>query len=242
MKRIHDSFLSLFIFLVIITHFSYCYSQNTDIQIASDSSLFFTLKSQIDNEVDLTDYLYILEDSSGAITQEEILKDQRLTEFIPFNNIKQPLNPKSVYWGKFTIKNHLRNNYSYGLSLGKVNFINVYIPDSTGAFKIIKTGDYLPNSKNDEIKELTNTILIHIHQNEITDSLFIAYIKFWNINNTSPELNVKLKNLYYFEQNISQLRNRRNLLQGIFHGILWIIVIYSICMFNILLKCYIILI
>ena len=92
-------------------------------------------------------HLDILEDSTGGLTIEDVVREPFSAKFIA----NQDTNPNfgftpSVYWIRFSLKENLERNKTWLLEIAYPLFdhINVYFPADDGEYLEKKAGDLLP--------------------------------------------------------------------------------------------------
>jgi len=167
----------------------------------------------------LKDHLYILADSSHKWTFSEVLKSR--DEFVEFNDGMKWERGLS-YWGKFQIKNTTQNTLDLTLLLSYADYIDFYYGFDSGDYKIIKAGFLLPHSQHSQPELHPLMVQFTIPSGETA----VCYPNFWNEDFGSPEMAVKM----WDSKQAKEIYNpeRRNLFQGIFQGILWIMIIYNL--------------
>ncbi|OJJ21064.1 hypothetical protein BKI52_10865 [marine bacterium AO1-C] len=175
----------------------------------------------------LNQYLYIFKDSTNELTFNQISQKKLQSKFIPFDKFKKG-NPRflrnQVYWAKLTLSNKSNRNH-WILYAGKGSIIELYSPDKKGNYVKKINGRLVSRSERDIsqlIVESTYKFHLHITSSGTTD----IYIKLKG-KIFSPGFNIKLEPPYRYLTKESQL----NYFQSIFHGALWIILLYNVILF-----------
>lgn len=193
------------------------------ITISSDSDIEF---------LDLNKNLQIFEDETAAMEIREIITSQKPL-FKPFEEIKTEFKAKSAIWGKLNIYNKTNETKNYllisdrGNIINMNNYVNVFVLDDKIRLAEMVSGKLLPLSQKNYENNVVNAFPISIPANKNLS----FYIQIRNVNNYAPKFNLSLENQSKFEKNYSEKVARKNLIQGIFQGIIWVIFIYALIMF-----------
>lgn len=114
-----------------------------------------SLVVQVTNEVsklqNLNDFLYILEDTTNALTFQQVRSPQGQKRFVPYTSFhkKNPhLKKKRAYWAKITFHNQSDRNH-WILSSGAASYIELYTPTKDGKYQKKINGRLVAASKRD---------------------------------------------------------------------------------------------
>ncbi|WP_157558321.1 7TM diverse intracellular signaling domain-containing protein [Microscilla marina] len=171
--------------------------------------------------------MYILEDSSNSLSFKQITSSKYHNYFIPYNEFqkKSPrLQRERVYWAKLTLYNQSSRNH-WILYAAKGANIQLYYPDNNGHYSKKLNGRLVPQSLRDISK--------HIVEFKYKFRLFLPvqkkitiYIRLKGVMYT-PRYTLKLRSPQAYLHEESTL----NIIQGVFQGALWIILLYNIILF-----------
>ncbi len=176
----------------------------------------------------ITDYLFILEDKNQQYGIEEVIAKKE--EFESYQIIEKntsfhrPLNKNSTYWARLKIRNQLERDSDWYLFVGSCSYAKVFIPQQDGSFQIEKTGMLLPTSERSVKQERSNKVKFMIPEESRELEIFIRMETEFVF---EPYFNVALKSPDVWNKFIYD----RNLVQGIFQGILWIMILYNFSIF-----------
>ncbi len=186
----------------------------------------FSLSSLQEEFNDLNHYLQIIEDTTNDLTIEDITSEDFKSRFVPYHQAvqnedgkPQPLNPESAYWGKISIKNSLQIDKEWILFLGVANFAEAYFPKKDGGWFIRESGRLVPASE--KAINLGRDCVIPLTISHIDEPITI-YIRLKSLDHRSPFFQVHLQTRRKWDSDFLN----RNLFQGIFQGILWILIFY----------------
>jgi len=180
----------------------------------------FEIDTNYSEKKDFDNYLFLLEDKNSSYTIEEVIQQEK--NFLERQQIKQ-LNKDNVYWGKISIKNTLPSN-EWILRVGRGNSkVEVYIQNPQGKIKKVLTGRYVRFSKKSIPEPKNDDVFLRLAQNDI----YTLYIRAETTDQRKP--NFKLK--FFSTQEYYQASRDRNLLQGIFQGLVWVMLLYNLLIF-----------
>lgn len=211
-------FLSFFLLLFIKPSFA----QET-IVISNDSEIEF---------LNLNKHLQIFEDETAAMEIREIITSQKPL-FKPFEEVKTEFKPKSAIWGKFNINNKTNQAKNFllisdrGNIINMNNYVHVYVLDDKIRLAEMISGKLLPLSQKNYENNAINAVSIAVPAQKNLS----YYIQIRNVNNYIPRFDLSLENQSKFEKNYTEKVARKNLIQGVFQGIIWVIFLYAIIMF-----------
>ncbi|TRX57696.1 GHKL domain-containing protein [Fulvivirga sp. M361] len=180
----------------------------------------YVLNVDVVDPVSLNDHCLVYPDSTGELSLESILS--KTIKGYPLNEVGD-LKENVTYWGVFRIKSNAGADQDLLLDLGENNFAELYIfKDSLLAH--YETGELVAGSK----KQLPNgrkmsTFPIKTYTGETVT----FYVRVSNSLHFSPVLDPMI----CAPQQWWQGRRLETMLQAIFHGILGLLIIYSIIFF-----------
>lgn len=214
MKKVQPLFIVLFLF-----GYSLCFASTVQPVLVIDET---------QNEfTQLTDYLTILEDPEHAFTIGEVSSTSFQKSFQPYAQFSEKLNHKHTYWGKIVFKSNLSRDSDWILlfeDYWPINFVEAYVARGGENFKLKKAGKLTPTPALDVKEGRFNKINIFIPKgNEPTT----VYLKIHNIDHRPLDFNLTLQHQVHW----LRLLEINDILQAIFHGILWVMIIYNFFMF-----------
>lgn len=180
----------------------------------------FTLTPQNQELNQLNDYLEIMEDSSNSMTIEQVTSKKNIERFVSYHEIKS-LNAESAYWGKISIKNDFQIDKEWILFLGVANFAQAYFPVQGGNWLMQETGRLVPASR--KTINLGRDCVIPLTFSQL-DAPITFYIRLKSIDHRTPFFQVLLQTRRMWDAGFL----KRNLFQGLFQGILWILIFYHL--------------
>ncbi len=222
------SFSLAFLFYLIC--FVSAFSQNQQVEIVKlDSPLDINPKATFDIKNEnvahdsLLNYAFVYSDYTKKQTFEEITKQQ--DKFVKHSDTTS-WNPDCVHWVRITINNTLPHEYEWVLNLGKdLNYVDVFDPLPTlNQYAHKRNGIFIsPSERNiDEMVSQTKVQISFLPKSKKT-----LFIRYENINNRPVRADLRLIKKDTFEQEVKY----RNLSQGIFQGLIWIMVFYNFLIF-----------
>lgn len=215
---------------ILIFTLNFAFSQKEKIEkVIIDASFDTTPKAIFDikNEKvvhdSLLNYAYLYTDCSKDKTFQEIINLQN--DFIPYSDTVT-WNPNCIYWVKITINNTLPHEHEWVLNLGKdLNLVDVFDPlPALNEYSHKINGIFVPPSERN-IDEIVSQTKVRV--NFLPKSKKTLFIRYQNINNRPIKVDLKLIKKDKFEQEVKY----RNLSQGIFQGLIWIMVFYNFLIF-----------
>jgi len=222
--------LIFFTFLLFLIAYSTAFSQKEQVEIVDlDVSLDTTPKAAFDikNEKVIQDSLlndaFIYLDCNQQLSFQEIVNLQNT--FVKYSDTVT-WNPNCAYWVKITINNTLPHEYEWVLNLGKdFNLIDVFDPlPALNQYAHKRNGIFVsPTDRN--IDEMVSQAKVRV--NFLPKSKKTLFIRYQNINNRPIKADLKLIKKDKFEEDVKY----RNLSQGIFQGLIWIMVFYNFLIF-----------
>lgn len=177
----------------------------------------------LSKRIALTDHIQLWADSSGQLTFSEVRETLSERPFVPAENIK----PRAdiVYWGRLVLESRLRETTRWRMLLFG-DYVTAYVEDPDGSFAIKKTGGMRPGSELDIPEEW-----FHIQVPLKPGQVSAVYFRLENLTHTNMSIRSRLEYEPDRIERLHQLIARRNLTQGLFHGMIWIMVIYNLLIF-----------
>ncbi|WP_338814628.1 7TM diverse intracellular signaling domain-containing protein [Bernardetia sp. Wsw4-3y2] len=215
---------------ILIFTLNFAFSQKEKIEkVIIDASFDATPKAIFDikNEKvvhdSLLNYAYLYVDCSKNKPFQEIINLQN--DFIPYSDTVT-WSPNCIYWVKITINNTLPHEHEWVLNLGKdLNLVDVFDPlPALNEYSHKINGIFVPPSERN-IDEIVSQTKVRV--NFLPKSKKTLFIRYQNINNRPIKVDLKLIKKDKFEQEVKY----RNLSQGIFQGLIWIMVFYNFLIF-----------
>ena len=208
----------LFILLLLVGH-SLCFALPVQpVLVIDDKQNEFT---------GLTEYLTIVEDPTHAFTIEEVSSPEFQDNFQPYAQFSEKLNHKHTYWGKIVFNSNLSRDSDWILlfeDYWPINYVEAYITRDGKSFTLKKAGKLTPTSELDVKEGRYNKISIFIPKG---NDLTTVYLKIRNVDYRPIDFDLTLQHQVYW---LKQLEIN-DILQAIFHGILWVMIIYNFFMF-----------
>ncbi|WP_375559136.1 7TM diverse intracellular signaling domain-containing protein [Bernardetia sp. OM2101] len=216
---------SLFIFT-----FSFAFSQREQIEKVNIAPSFdtnpkavFDIKNEKVTHDSLLNDAFVYVDCTQKKNFQNIVELQN--EFIKYSDTVS-WNSNCIYWVKITINNTLPHEHEWVLNLGKdLNLVDVFDPlPALNQYAHKRNGIFVsPSERNiDEIVSQTKVRVSFLPKSQKT-----IFIRYQNINNRPIKADLKLIKKDKFEQDVKY----RNLSQGIFQGLIWIMVFYNFLIF-----------
>ncbi|UZR94780.1 7TM diverse intracellular signaling domain-containing protein [Chondrinema litorale] len=181
----------------------------------------FVIENEEDNYNHLETYLYCLVDSTNSIVVEDILNSQY--NFVPHNQLfeTQKANPDYALWGYIRLVNPKRHKIKTILNTSSIgtNYVDVYYRDIDGNLIHKKTGEYVPYDEKDIKNSRSNKVNLEISAGTYID----VYFRIKNKDNRTPRFQISLESNNSFHRSIES----RNIFQGVFLGVISIMVLYN---------------
>ena len=169
--------------------------------------------------VDINSYLMILDDIPPHLSFEEVQKLSEGKSYSYYSRINNtPLQQSS--WAKFSLINKSAEEFEWLLFTGDNDLVEVYITQKNGGYVLKKSGNATPISQKDIKKGYKSKVLLHLLP-EQTNEIFI---KIKQHGHKTPVFDLKIAHPEAWQQKILE----RNLVQGLFQGILWMMIFYSL--------------
>ncbi|WP_020531754.1 sensor histidine kinase [Flexithrix dorotheae] len=173
----------------------------------------------------LNQYLSIFEDQTNLLTFNEIISEKYANKFLPLKSFDQPLKASNTYWGKISIKNNASEDKQWLFQTAQkgTNFSEVYYFDKKGKLVTKESGEYVPFEEKELPKNRKCKVILSIP----AKTTYNVFIKIKNVDKRPPVFDVKISSIESYHQELEQ----RNLFQGIFQGIIWIMMVYNLFLY-----------
>ena len=185
---------------------------------------------QKDGTFYITEYIDYFYDSLCEYNIQQVAANDFVSNFETYQNIPyredyyRALDDKGCYWAKVTLKNKLQYDSEWFLILGTGKTLDVYTETDKGSFELKRTGLLVNVPDRDVQTERGNKVKILIPS---AKEDFTFYIRLETVPNMYSYFNIALKSPEEWHQFIYQ----RNLSQGFFQGIIWIMLLYNLSIF-----------
>ena len=192
------------------------------VSLIAQNQNILTVKSnqkriKINNE-----YIEIYKDLNKKLTFKEISSDS----FVQFNscsNFDEKLKINTNYWLKFQIKNITDEKGNWTIEFQSIPILDIYILDKTGKVEKFRAGTQVSASEKQMELGIRENINFTLQANEIKT----IYVKIL--------LDIDIETVNFISISDSKTYNKQalidNLIQGIFHGLLWMMLFYNLFLF-----------
>jgi len=208
MRQFISTGLVLFIF----------FSSSLDQKALSQIFLPYNLDSIQDEYGDILEFLYIHKDENRSMTADVAL--DHLFEFEIYRGEK--LSKKDIYWFIFKLNNNTNTDQELNLFIGDIDFFDFYEISNNKVNNIIKGGGLRPAWDLTYPDENRYTVPIDIESG--LTKMYLIRFENGEFFNHYPVFKLYARDKF---ENLTNLEIR-NFWQGIFHGILWVMIIYNI--------------
>lgn len=167
-------------------------------------------------------YLMVFEDTTNNLTFKNVYNFYP-QNFLPFSVCKKHLKRHTNYWVRFALKNERGMHTAWMLQLGLSRFSDVYIPNQNGVYSVENYGYNWPDAKKPHSEILWDVAHIPMDAHELK----VIFIRFHS------DLKIGAKPLIKVEtyQELKEQTLIINILQGVFHGMVLMMLLYSLFMF-----------
>ncbi|HAS41022.1 MAG TPA: hypothetical protein DCS93_11100 [Microscillaceae bacterium] len=167
----------------------------------------------------LNAYIQIFEDSLGLFNINQVSSKAFTPKFTLLSTT--PLqSPRSVYWLKVSLKNNLSQDTKWILHVGYTNQTILFSKLPNGNWNIQKSGKFVARGEKEITEGRDTQFPIFLKHN----TTYTYFLKVTNVDARLPKIQTDLHSYYYWHRTIS----RRNLVQGLFHGFLWVLALYYV--------------
>lgn len=167
----------------------------------------------------LNSYLMILQNVDENLSAEEIQKLSLEKAHPYYSPVQSTTQKNAVVWGKIVLLNTFEEEYEWLLFTGNNDLVEVYVLQKDGSLSLKKSGSKTPLSEKDIKKGNESLVLLHLLPHQPTE----IYIKIKQYGQKTPVFDLQLVHPEIWQQKILG----RNLFQGLFQGILWMMIFYS---------------
>ncbi len=164
--------------------------------------------------------IYILEDTTKTLTINDIKSGKFDDKFVPFEQKTGQLKTDKVYWLRFQFTRK-KSTASKWIIQHPYQFAKITAYDFSSDTKYMteKSGTFFPNSQRSKPRLFAFGFKLNLdNQNET------IYLKLENV----LEMNFKHEFTVFQEDNYEYIEYWKNLIQGIFQGLLWMLIIYNL--------------
>jgi len=141
----------------------------------------------------------------------------------PLDSVKELMKRNTPYWVALHVKNNFPTGKYFYLVAGITQCIDLYVPDSSGNYRVSKYGYSIPGSRKEYSEPVNEVVGLYLAAGE--GKMLYFRIK--------SELNLKLSPLFKVYE-LNEYRTyicEGNFLQGIFHGLVWMMIIYALFLY-----------
>ncbi len=181
------------------------------------------LRADISPDSSINSFLQILEDKNAIFTPDSIFKHNGFSKL----DSNKELNKTSVYWSKLIVQSEFKYPAELIIQIGNKrssDFAEMYFANEKDSVLKISRSGFFENKENKEIKqEIGSKFILHLEPGK----LYHIYFKIRNISGFKPDFDLKVYAKEYFNSRLI----RRNLVQGMLQGALWMIFLYNLFIF-----------
>ncbi len=186
-------------------------------QDQSNSGDIYHLRAE-QSVVALNPHALLWIDSTLSFGIQSLISNKTLA-FTPLQAHSRPLSPRFAHWAKIRLINHLSSQIDWVFMTGWNDFVEVYVVKPDGSYQIKRSGELLPASQKDLAVGKKSKVSLKL----LPEQEYTLYIRVERKNQEHPVLDLKLVQPAIWRQEIEE----RNLVQGLFQGILWIMLLYN---------------
>ncbi|MGK0389516.1 MAG: class 3 adenylate cyclase [Maribacter sp.] len=145
-------------------------------------------------------------------------KTIRAKKFSSYSSLKKYLDPKYHYWGKYQFK--CKDPGDYYFYFGQGEQITVYSKKGNGGYTQKEIGEFTPRSEAD-VKSRTKSAKFTFAKGESA----IMYVQINNETNSLPKISLDVTDAETYQEKYIL---KRLSWQAVFHGALWIMILYNV--------------
>ncbi len=188
----------------------------------------FILDSLKNEFQDLNYYLEVFTDSTNSYHIDEITSREVSKQFALYSQMPR-LNPNYTHWGRLSLINNLKTDKEWVLFLGIANFAEGYFPKNPHSgygtdWYIQKSGRLV--KADEKAINMGRDCAIPLIMGHLKKPITM-YFKMRSIDNRPPDFRLMLQTRKKWDENFL----KRNLFQGFFQGLMWILIIYHLASF-----------
>jgi len=168
------------------------------------------------------EYIEIYKDSAKVLTLEDVISKE-FQKFASAVNYKSKLTKNTTYWLKFKIKNSSSKKGNWMLEFQDIPFIDIFVIAEDGKTTKIRSGTLVPASEKEIKYGIRESVNITLNSKE-TKIFFVKVTLEVDIQNVNF-ISISDSKSYHHQMGID------NLVQGIFHGLLWMMLCYNLFLY-----------
>ena len=168
-------------------------------------------------------HIEILKDEGKKLKITDVQKDFYNQKFFKYKSYHQINSFEHAWWSRFSLKNNTKKFLDWKMYIGFNNHIDVYIFKSNNKVLHKRGGQYVPSSERDVVEGRISSFILEMEP----DEEITIYVRVENINHRLPYFEPVIVSSNYW----SYMLQRRNLFEGIFYGIMLIMVFYNAFIF-----------
>jgi serine phosphatase RsbU (regulator of sigma subunit) len=169
-------------------------------------------------------YLKFYEEKNQSLDFNTVSAKDFAKKWQSFNDLTHPLSPHQTYWAKLTIQNPVDKEENWLLFMGFMAEAEVFVLYPDGNYEHSLAGFFVPNQwLKPREGEFVKTIFKLPAKSKVN-----IFVKFKNTLPYPPQPEFSLQT----EKNWQTEQNQTNLIQGIFQGLLLMIVLYNLVLFT----------
>jgi len=167
----------------------------------------------------------VMEEPKDGFFEQKLLKGHYDHLFVPYALTDFSFEPSKAYWGVVQLKNPDDRPTTYVLNVAPkgTNFVKVLVRESDGNYILKRSGSYTAYRQKDLPKGRSSKVLLSFKAYEHKK----VYMRIENVDGYAPSFSLFLESPTDYQQNIEQ----RNLLQGIFFGVMLIMFLYNLVIY-----------
>lgn len=211
-----------FIIFTILKFTFFCLiAQNQNHEVLSEANVLLVQTQQ--NRIRIEkEHIEIYKDSTNSLTFEEASSDN-FVQFSSCSNYNERIKSNINYWLKFQIKNTSAQKGDWALEFQSVPFSYIFIIDKIGNVEKIRTGTSVPASEKQIKSGIRENIIFTLQANE-TKTFYVKML-----------LDIDSETVNFISISDTKVYNEQaiidNLKQGIFHGLLWMMLFYNLFLY-----------
>ncbi|UZR96021.1 sensor histidine kinase [Chondrinema litorale] len=168
-------------------------------------------------------HIEILKDKSKSLDIFDVRDGVYSQNFFTYKSYDQVNSFEEAWWCRFSLQNNTKSFFDWKMYIGFNNIIDVYIHRPNNQVIHKRGGQYVPSSERDVIEGRVSSFNLGMEPGD----LVTIYIRVENINHRLPYFEPVVVNSSYWNKSIQ----KRNLFEGIFYGIMLIMVFYNAFIF-----------
>jgi len=212
----------ILIFALLICTFFDSISQNHASKLNEVNKNVFSIKSK-QARVDIENkYIDVYKDSTRSLTHEEI-SNNNVYRFNSYPNHKDDFKKNVNYWLRFQVKNISDSGGEWALEFREIPFLDIFFVNKNGNIEKLRAGTLVPASEKQVNAGLRESVIFTLKSNETKT----IYVKIQYLFDTSATEAISISDTKSFIKQTTI----DNLIQGIFQGLLWLMLLYNLFLF-----------